>query len=339
MKKLLFWLLIAAMACSLGGVQVLAAEPDEIVGSYVLTDMDDGSGTDSSAMLAAMQALGMNATLEIREDGAATMYLFIQSMDLVFDFETKQVFSGEKGVPYTYTDGVLTFGNDEASFTFTKTEAVSAPSAGPFDYYLLYLVKENGTETAYEKDDVALFVFGDGSGTLAEGEERVALKFDFEAMTVGPKDDDGSSAVAFTLEDGVLTLTKGERSLYFRQADPGHVGTYEMTGLRTEADGDLTEMLASLSALGEAPTLTIDEDGKGVISMFGDTMEICFDFETMTASAVDGNGEPEIFPFTYENGTLRLEEDGEYMIFRRVMSAAGAAEEAPAEDAAAEPAA
>ncbi len=300
MKKLMSWLLAAALICTMFAAPVLAAEPDEICGSYVLTEADDGSGTDSSQILAMLEAFGMTATLEIREDGTATLDLLGEKTELVFDFENKLVTAEDTAVPYTYTDGVLSFGNDEARFTFTKGGAAAPRRNGPFDYYETTHPAAGDAKQPDGAEVLGMYIFASGDGLMFNGEDEIELFFDFDTMRVNSLDGDEEDAVSFSIEDDVLTLFRDDFSMSFDRADPGFAGPYAMTALKTEAEGDLTESLGMLALAGMAPSLNIDEDGNGVISVFGQTMEIKFDFENMTASAADEDGETESFPIAYE---------------------------------------
>ena len=105
--------------------------------------------------------------------------------------------------------------------------------------------------------------------------------------------------------------------LQFRAADPGIVGPYAMTALITEDQGDQTEALSALSLIGLPPTLTIEENGDAHLELFGTTMELHFDFDTVTVTSEE---EDEELDFSYENGTLHIEEDGNSMTFRRIPS-------------------
>ena len=330
MKKLLVWLLTAALLCSLCVTGVLAAEAEEDViwGSYVLIDMNDGTGQDYASMLSAMAQMGMSGTMEVAEDGSAKMELFGETMELRLDFASMTADAGDVTLSFTYEDGVLFIGDDEMSFTFSKNggEAAQKKGAGAFDYYLLTAFEEpDGTVTSADGFEIPLRIFaaGDGVITNTDGEE-MELQFDFDEGTVLAED---GEEMTFEREDGVLTLIDSEGvKLTFALSDPGWAGPYAIVALSTEDQGDLGEQLDMLNALGLAPTLTIDEDGKGVLDMFGESVEMTFDFDAMTVTGSEEGDEA--MPFTYENGRLTMQEGENILVFGRTLPAE---EDAPAE--------
>ena len=328
MKRLLTWLLILAMIGTLAVVPALADDEDEIWGSYVLADMDDGSGEDMTELLAIMASMGMSATLEIAEDGSALLNLFEEEEELIFDFDAMTVTTfndeGEENVmPFVYEDGLLVFGDDEMSMTFTKGElAAPSSSTGAFDLYTLEaIVDSDGTELELPDDETTLTILDDGTATLEQAGEVMDMTFDFDAMTA---EGDGED-MTFELDEDVLSLTDSTGAvLIFSRTDPGYVGSYAIVSMVTEEDGDLTEQLAMLGAMGMAPTLTIEEDGSGVLDLFGIPMELTFDFDAMTFTAVDEEtGEEATSPFTYEYGRITMDEEGSHMEFARTMGEGG----------------
>ena len=70
--------------------------------------MDDGSGEDYTEMLSTMSALGIYASLEIREDGTATINLFDETEDFKVDFKAKKFIVDDNELSYIYKDGILT---------------------------------------------------------------------------------------------------------------------------------------------------------------------------------------------------------------------------------------
>lgn len=326
MKKTISLLLVLVLLLSVGGVQALAAgtDPEEIVGVYRLIAMDDGSGDDNTETLEMMAALGMLATLTVEEDGSAVIDLFGDTLELSFDFEAGTAGADGANIPYAYEDGVLTMTNDEYAFTFSKSTPETEKGVGPFDLYVLVgMVNADGEditdslEALADQDEfTTLTVFRAGDAVIDIFGEVTALTFDFEEGTVVIEGE--SEASTFTVDDDLMTIVDEDgTTMYFLLTDPGRVGPYEMSAMISEDDGDMTEQLQLLSALGMAPTLVIEEDGSAVISMFGEELELFFDFDKMTVTVED-----ETVPFTYENGTIVLEEDGELMSFSRVMPAA-----------------
>lgn len=319
MKKILALLMSAALLFSLGGAAALADDAAEIPGVYSLAALDDGSGEDTGALLSAMAAMGMTATLTVEEDGSAVLDMFGETMELQFDFAAGTVGVEDDVLSYSYADESLSFGDEEMSFTFTKGEP-EPPKAGRGTYDLFTLVSlmdEAGNDmaeqlAAMEETGLAatLKLFEDGAGELDLFGETQEIRFDFETMTATAQ----GESEPFTLEDHYLVLTDGSgKTLGFRQEDPGFVGSYVMTGMTSDEE-DLSEELAMLGALGMLPTLTVDENNLGVMDMFGETTELVFDPE---AGTVTSDGESSAY--TYDYGHLAiLSEDGN-LLFARVL--------------------
>ena len=327
MKKILALGMIIALLLSLGGGLALADDAAEIPGRYTLTDMDDGSGTDSSAMLQAMAALGMSATLIVEEDGSAVMDLFGETEEFQLDFAAGVVIVGETTLSYTYEDEKLSFGEDGAYFTFTKGEP-EAPKSGSGVYDLYTLVSMVDGEGSDLSDELAVMqemglastlkLFEDGAGELDLFGSTTALVFDFETMTASAE----GEAVPFTLEDHCLVLGGGDSgaTFGFQQEDPGFVGSYILTGM-VNGEEELGEELAMLRALGMLPTLTIDENYEGVMNSFGEELVFQFDPGSMTATNAGDSS-----PYTYEYGHLTMGGEGVEMRFARVLPVEEAAD-------------
>ena len=329
MKKILSLILAAALLFALGGTGALAVDAEEIVGTYTLTGFDDGE-TDSEAMMEALQALGMSATLEIREDGSAVLDLFGSTMELEFDFEAETATAEGDAVPFTFEDGVLEISSDGASMTFTQGESAKKSGKLTFDYYVLDHYVDSGDEMVLGEDEEVpfLYVFSDGSAIIYIEEETMSLTFDFDEMTARLASGEGIE-LPVSQEDGMLTLWAeevGDEENYvsFRLADPGWAGPYAMYDISTEDLQDPSEEeLNAMSAIASFITLTIDEDGVGTLSIFGEATSMTFDFDEMTVT--DEEGDTEI-PFTYENGVLTLSQEDEFMSFKRILSEEAAEE-------------
>ena len=335
MKKTIAWLLVVLMLCPALGLNALAAG-NEICGTWYLVNMDDGSGEDYTEMLSTMSALGIYASLEIREDGTATINLFDETEDFKVDFKAKKFIVDDDELSYIYKDGILTFGDDETTMTFSREEpnAPAGSGAKPFDYYEFIDMKEyDGTLSDIPPELVNLLIFDDGSAVLTSGTTVLEMTFDFDTMEITS---DGDKIGEFTLEDDVLTIDDGEYILRFRLGDPGFAGSYILTDLINEDGKTMTDELSALSALNMLPTLTIGEDGEGVLTVGGEQTEMHFDFDKML---VTGDDEDDAIAFAYENGCIKMENDGGSMTFRRVLAqedtetdAAPEAEEAPVEE-------
>jgi FtsP/CotA-like multicopper oxidase with cupredoxin domain len=320
MKKIWSILLAVALVFTLS-VGALAADEDEIPGSYTLYNMDDGSGEDNSEAIAALAAMGMTGTLEIREDGSAVLDLFGETIDLEFDFEKETVIFVDDVLDYDYEDGYLTFGDDEATFVFTKGELEVKGVDLAFDYYVLEEYMESGEPDDMGDDLIDLIVFSNGKALLRNDGDELELVFDYDEGIVYPADDE-DDFLPFSIEDDLLYFWEEEGAtdtyISFRLTDPGYVGPYVITEAYSEEDGDLTEQLAALAAFGMTPTLTIDEDGVGVVDMFGETETLYFDFDDMTFTTE----EDEVTPFTYAYGRITMERDDAYLVFSRTLPVA-----------------
>jgi len=344
MKKILSIFLAALLMFSLS-TGVLAADEDEIeelVGRYTLCDMPgqqipgmdsltqmldelelpEGFNVefDTPMLIRLMSAMGMSATLEIREDGTADLDLFGSGGEVEFDFDTLTLTANGNSIQCTYEDGALTLPIEDVELVFMK-EDPNAGRQGVYDYYLLdKFVDDDGEEMDLDSLDVlpALYVFEGGDAIMTSVSGCLPITFDYGKMTaLVPVDDEEEEEIPFTLEDGILTMTEEEAMLLFRAADPGIVGPYAMTALVTEDQGDQTEALSVLSLMGLLPTFTIEENGDARLELFGTTMELLFDFDTVTVTAEE---EDEELDYTYENGTLHIEENGNSMTFRRIPS-------------------
>ena len=322
MKKTLIRLLAVLLICQLLGVAALAAGED-LCGTWYLVDMDDGSGEDNAEKLAAMNALGIHCTLVIREDGTATVDLFTETHDFTVDFDKGTFTVNDREIPFVLKDGLLTFGDDEMSMTFSK----QSPSAGagekqPFDYYeFIDMVDADGNKSDIPPELVNLVIREDGTGVLTSGTTVMEMVFDFDKGEIS--DDEDGKIGTFTLEKDVLTIDDGEYILRFRLGDPGFAGPYILTGM-VDADGkDVSDAMGMMSII----TLTIGEDGAGALEILGQKVEMRFDFDKMVVTSEDDETP---VAFTYENGTLTMSSAGNSMIFRRVLADSSAEEQAPA---------
>lgn len=317
MKRILSWLIAIAMLAAAACVPALADEEDTVWGTYTMSSMsDEESGEDMTEMLEMMASLGMAATLTINEDGAAQLDLFGETEEMTFDFDAMTVYVDEDTqVSYTYEDGVLSFGDQDVTMTFTKGEPELPKTNRPFDYYVLVAETDGDGADLEPDEDADLVLYAEGDGILTYYGEEMDVNLDFDAMTFDLMGQTGE----FTREEDALTLVAPDGyALQFRLADPGYVGDYTVTGMSSEEDGEMDEDLDMLRAIGLAPTLTINEDGSGSMSMFGVSIEMNFDFDAMTVTSVTEEGE-ETQSFTYENGQISFESEGSSMTFSRVL--------------------
>jgi len=334
MKKGLSWLLAVLLLVNVVGVTALAAEEEEdgIPGSYTLIGMDDGTDTDYSEYLPLLDSMGMSITLEISEDGFGVMKMMDETMEMQFDFDAQQVIANGNAMPYQFEDGELSFGADDTYFLFSKKGAPK-PEKEPFDYYLFEdIVDSDGEKQAVTDETIPeLYLFESGDAVAKTEDGDFSLHFDFEEMTVTMAG--YPETVPFTVEDGLLSMGfEDDYRIRLRLSDPGFVGPYVMTefiGLE-ETDSEELELMMSVVSMF---SLVIDEEGDAVLSMVGVEIPMHFDFDTMIVTTVDEeSGEEEEMPFTYENGTLRMEEDGVSMTLRRVLEPASESEQTTEEE-------
>ena len=323
MKKLFSLLLVVLLLCSLCGVSAAADNAEDIVGTYTLVSAYNEENGDLSESLQLMATLGMTATLTVNPDGSAVFDLFGEQQDLHFDFAAGTVSSDDgEDLPYRLEDGKLYLGDETNYFVFSEEglEPADTSFQGPFRYFLVTTVQDaKGNDVLDEYDisedelgSVGLFLFEDGSARFEDLDSTLDMYFDFENMTVDAGDGD---ILPFSLEGTTLVLenTYGEY-MVLEQTDPGFVGPYEMTFMVTESQGDLSEQISVLKAVGMTPTLTLEEDGSGVLVIVEDRMNLQFDFDAMTVE-VDG----ESLPFTYEFGVIQVGEGSNAMHFARIL--------------------
>lgn len=323
MKKLFSLLLVVLLLCSLCGVSAAADNAEDIVGTYTLVSAYNEENGDLSESLQLMATLGMTATLTVNPDGSAVFDLFGEQQDLHFDFAAGTVSSDDgEDLPYRLEDGKLYLGDETNYFVFSEEglEPADTSFQGPFRYFLVTTVQDaKGNDVLDEYDisedelsSVGLFLFEDGSARFEDLDSTLDMYFDFENMTVDAGDGD---ILPFSLEGTTLVLenTYGDY-MVLEQTDPGFVGPYEMTFMVTESQGDLSEQISVLKAVGMTPTLTLEEDGSGVLVIVEDRMNLQFDFDAMTVE-VDG----ESLPFTYEFGVIQVGEGNNAMHFARIL--------------------
>ena len=323
MKKLISLLLVMLMLCGVCGLQAFADDAAELPGVSPLIDMDAGETENAAELLALMASMGMSPTLTIEEDGSAVIDLFGETMNLKFDFETQTAATEGDPIPYTFDGDTITFSSNGMSMVFSKSGALQERKArGAFDCYeMTALVNADGEDAGAQLaimrelgTPATMLLFESGCAELDLSGETVSMLFDFETMTV--TEEESGEVFPFTLEDGVLTVgEEGGVFMSFELADPGWSGDYEVVSLAS-AEGDMTEQLSMLKAMGMAPTLSIDENGDGVLNAFGVEVKMHFDFETMLVSSEDEEGE---FPFSYELGKLSMENEGAQMVFSRAI--------------------
>jgi len=91
-----------------------------LTGYYELYEMSSGDESYSHEDLESLKSLGLNVSLELREDKTGTLSLFGETMELTYDSKNMTV-DGE-AAPYKVKDGKLTMEQDGEKLVFEKTE-------------------------------------------------------------------------------------------------------------------------------------------------------------------------------------------------------------------------
>ncbi len=92
----------------------------QIVGTYDLVSAS-GSGINfTEKEINAMKALGMSATLVVREDGTASMDVYGEKLELTYDLN-KMVFTAEgSDAKFTFDGSRISFSEDGTTLVFEK---------------------------------------------------------------------------------------------------------------------------------------------------------------------------------------------------------------------------
>lgn len=94
----------------------------QIVGTYDLVSATGNGVSITESQMDTMKALGMTATLEVRDDGTATMDLFGEKMELTYNLN-KMVFSSNgSDAKFTFDGTEIAFSEDGTSLVFTKRQ-------------------------------------------------------------------------------------------------------------------------------------------------------------------------------------------------------------------------
>ena len=94
----------------------------QIVGTYDLVSATGNGVSITESQMDTMKALGMTATIEVRDDGTATMDLFGEKMELTYNLN-KMVFSSNgSDAKFTFDGTEIAFSEDGTSLVFTKRQ-------------------------------------------------------------------------------------------------------------------------------------------------------------------------------------------------------------------------
>lgn len=108
---------LLVVGCAVFGKEFIGKN---LVGYYELFEMSSGDENYSHEDLESLKSLGLEVTLELREDKTGTLNLFGESMELTYDGKNMTV-DGESA-PYSFKDGKITMEQDGEKLVFEKTE-------------------------------------------------------------------------------------------------------------------------------------------------------------------------------------------------------------------------
>lgn len=218
MKKTFAALLILSMLLT----AVAVAEAADVTGTWYLVELNlDGTVFNPADM-------GMDVTIELREDGTATMSYTEGSSEGTWTLENGELsVVDDSGIPQAFTlqdgklvtqmdeDGFMIFGREPAegdSFTpAAPVQAAEEDFAGTWTaekigmdgtYYPASMLDENGITATIEGTTITLngYMFSDTAVVLVYGDGQ---------MSIASTEDESGMAMGMTaqlLEDGMLAL-------------------------------------------------------------------------------------------------------------------------------------
>ena len=100
-------------------------------------------------------------------------------------------------------------------------------------------------------------------------------------------------------------------SFYSRQADdlPGY---YDLVFLQSKEDAFSEKMLTQFRQLGIPLILNLEPDGTAILAIFDQAVSMCYQADSMLISM-----EGKYVPFYYLDGILRIQDNQEYMVFKK----------------------
>ena len=100
------------------------------VGTWKLVSMKEDGETISDEDLAMMEAIGMEITLELKEDGTGVLTIFDETTELHWKDGIMYEDDEDDAVEYVIEDGVLTMGDDTDELVFAKEGAAPKKDGG-----------------------------------------------------------------------------------------------------------------------------------------------------------------------------------------------------------------
>ena len=119
-KKCLIAIIIVAIVAVLAAAGVFVYtkffSAPNIVGTYELTGMES-NGEDQSASLGVLKGLGLEATLELKEDKTGKLNLFGEESDVTYNKD--QITINDDTANYNYKDGTITLEENGTKLIFS----------------------------------------------------------------------------------------------------------------------------------------------------------------------------------------------------------------------------
>ncbi len=99
-----------------------AVDKSKFIGEYELSKAEGVGISLSQEQIDSMKAIGLTATLEIKDDGTAVMDIFGEKLNLTYDLR-KMTFTYEgKDEKFTFDGSRVAFNNEGRSLEFTKVK-------------------------------------------------------------------------------------------------------------------------------------------------------------------------------------------------------------------------
>lgn len=99
-----------------------AVDNSKLVGTYELSKAQGVGISLTSEQIDALKAIGMTATLEIKDDNTAVMDLFGEKLNFTYNLR-KMIFTFEgKDEKFTFDGNIIAFNNEGRALEFTKAD-------------------------------------------------------------------------------------------------------------------------------------------------------------------------------------------------------------------------
>ena len=94
----------------------------KFVGTYELTRAEGVGINLTREQIDSMKAVGITATLEIKDDGTAAMDVFGEKVELTYDLRKMTFSCNGKEEKFTFADDVVAFNNEGRKLEFTRID-------------------------------------------------------------------------------------------------------------------------------------------------------------------------------------------------------------------------